>query len=77
MTMMGYREEQMELLLFNLEELIPQNHLLKKIDRMVSFDFIYAYRLLCFSTGPIIDTAKFHLEAEISREHYGFQEILW
>jgi transposase len=41
MTMMGYKEEQMELLLFNPEEWIPQNHLLKKIDRVVSFNFIY------------------------------------
>lgn len=40
MTMMEDKEEQMELLLFNPEELTSQNHLLKKVDRVVSFNFI-------------------------------------
>lgn len=39
--MMGRKEEQMTLLMFDPREIIPQNHLLRKIDRMVDFDFIY------------------------------------
>ena len=39
--MMGYQSRQMAMIFVDMESLIPKNHLLRKIDRMVSFDFIY------------------------------------
>lgn len=39
--MMGHQSRQMAMLFVDIESLIPENHLLRKIERMVSFDFIY------------------------------------
>ena len=40
--MMGRQSRQMAMIFVDIESLIPENHLLRKIERMVSFDFIYA-----------------------------------
>lgn len=39
--MMGRQSRQMAMIFVDMESLIPENHLLRKVDRMVSFDFIY------------------------------------
>jgi transposase len=39
--MMGRKSGQIEMLIFNPEDVIPSNHLLRKIDRIVSFEYIY------------------------------------
>ena len=39
--MMGKKDSQLCFAVFDLEELIPENHLLKRIDRAIDFDFIY------------------------------------
>ena len=39
--MMGHQSRQMAMIFVDIESLIPENHLLRKIERMVSFDFIY------------------------------------
>ncbi len=39
--MMGRKSGQTEILIFNPEEMIPENHLLRKIDKIVSFEYIY------------------------------------
>ena len=38
--MMGRQSRQMATIFVDMESLIPENHLLRKIDRTVSFDFI-------------------------------------
>ena len=39
--MMGRQSRQMAMIFVDMESLIPENHLLRQIDRVVSFDFIY------------------------------------
>ena len=39
--MMGRQSGQMSMLILDIEELIPGNHLLRQINQLVSFDFIY------------------------------------
>ncbi|MCF2660915.1 transposase [Pseudoflavonifractor phocaeensis] len=39
--MMGRQSRQMAIIFVDMESLIPENHLLRKIDRTVSFNFIY------------------------------------
>ena len=39
--MMGRRSGQMEMVFVDIESLIPDNHLLRKLNRIISFDFIY------------------------------------
>ena len=39
--MMGRQSRQTAMLFVDIESLIPETHLLRKIERMVSFDFIY------------------------------------
>ncbi len=39
--MMGRQSRQMSMIFVDMESLISENHLLRKVDRMVSFDFIY------------------------------------
>ena len=39
--MTGRQSRQMAMIFVDMESLIPENHLLRKINRMVSFDFIY------------------------------------
>ncbi|MDO5548132.1 MAG: hypothetical protein Q4F79_06545 [Eubacteriales bacterium] len=39
--MMGRQSGQMSMVILDITELIPENHLLRKINQMVSFDFIY------------------------------------
>ena len=52
------KQQGMELII--LEQLVPQDHLLRKIDRMVSFDFIYDLLAPYYpATGrPSIDPAS-------------------
>lgn len=38
---MGHQSRQMAMIFVDIESLIPETHLLRKIERMVSFDFIY------------------------------------
>ena len=42
--MMGRKSGQLEMLIFNPEDIIPKNHILRKIDKIVSFE--YSYELL-------------------------------
>ena len=46
--MIGRQSRQMARIFVDIESLIPENHLLRKIDRMVSFDFINAAFILCY-----------------------------
>ena len=39
--MMGYQNGQIEMVMMDIGELIPPNHLLKRIDKHISFEFIY------------------------------------
>ena len=39
--MMGRQSGQISMVILDLSELIPENHLLRKIDQVISFDFIY------------------------------------
>lgn len=39
--MMGHQNGQMSMVILDITELIPENHLLRKINQMISFDFIY------------------------------------
>ena len=39
--MMGRQSGQISMLVLEIEELIPENHLLRPINQLVSFDFIY------------------------------------
>lgn len=39
--MMGGQSGQMSMVILDLSELIPENHLLRKINQIISFDFIY------------------------------------
>ena len=39
--MMGHQNRQMAMIFVDIESLIPETHLLRKIERMVSFNFIY------------------------------------
>lgn len=39
--MMGHQSRQMAMIFVDIESLIPETHLLRTIERMVSFDFIY------------------------------------
>jgi transposase len=39
--MMGYQSKQIEMPLLTIDDLVPKNHLLMKIDSMVDFGFIY------------------------------------
>ena len=58
--MMGRQSRQMTMILVDMESLIPENHLLRKIDGMVSFDFIYELLAPYYSaTGrPSVDPAS-------------------
>jgi transposase len=39
--MMGRKSKQLSMVMIDMEELMPQDHLLRKIKRMIDFDFIY------------------------------------
>lgn len=39
--MIGKKTAQMELMMYHPEDLIPMGHLLKQVDRLVSFEFVY------------------------------------
>ena len=39
--MMGRQSSQISMLVLDIKELIPENHLLRQINQLVSFDFIY------------------------------------
>lgn len=40
-AMMGRQSRQIGMLLIDMESMLPRGHLLRKIDVMISFDFIY------------------------------------
>ena len=39
--MMGRQSGQMSMVILDLSELIPENHLFRKINQIISFNFIY------------------------------------
>ena len=39
--MMGKQSEQIQMVILNIDSMIPENHLLKRIKNCVNFDFIY------------------------------------
>ena len=41
--MMGRQSRQMAMIFVDMELMIPENHLLRKIDQNISFDFIYDF----------------------------------
>ena len=55
--MLSKKSLQMKIMILNIDDLIPENHLLKRIDEAISFDFIYEYMQPYYSnTGrPSID----------------------
>lgn len=55
--MMGKKDRQMEIMFIDINSLIPENHLLKKISEYINFDFIYEKAAPYYSkTGrPSID----------------------
>ena len=55
--MMGHQSRQMAMIFVDMESLIPESHLLRKVDQTVSFDFIYDLLAPCYPvTGrPSID----------------------
>jgi transposase len=55
--MMGRQSGQMSMIILDLSELIPENHLLLKINQMISFDFIYDLVALYYPTNgrPSVD----------------------
>ena len=58
--MMGRQSRQMAMVFVDMESLMPENHLLRKIDGMVSFGFIYELLAPYYSaTGrPSVDPAS-------------------
>ena len=65
--MMGHQSRQMAMLFVDIESLIPETHLLRKIERMVSFDFIYdllaPYYPATGRPGPVKIYAQIYLQA--------------
>ena len=55
--MMGRQSGQMSKIILDLSELIPEKHLLRKINQMISFDFIYDLVAPYYSTNgrPSVD----------------------
>ena len=51
--MMGHQSRQMAMLFVDIESLIPETHLLRKIERMVSFDFIYDLLAPYYAAQPL------------------------
>ena len=45
--MMGRQSGQKSVVILDLSELIPENHLLRKINQIISFDFIYKWPPIC------------------------------
>ena len=39
--MMGKNSRQLKMLFIDIDDLVPENHLLKQIDKLVDFEFIY------------------------------------
>ena len=39
--MMGKKEGQLQMIIMDIRSLIPENHLLQKIDHQIDFEFIY------------------------------------
>ena len=49
--MMGRQSRQMAMVFVNIESMIPENHLLQKIDQKISFDFIYDFLASYYPTA--------------------------
>jgi hypothetical protein len=47
--MMGRKSKQLCMVILNMEDLIPQDHLLRKIKTAIDFDFIYEEAEICYS----------------------------
>ena len=48
--MMGRKDRQMQILFIDINTMIPENHLLKQIDKKINFDFIYELAAPYYST---------------------------
>lgn len=55
--MMGRRSRQIGVQIVEVETMIPQKHLLRKIDRMIRFEFIYELLALYYPSNrrPLVD----------------------
>ena len=71
--MMGRQSRQMAMLFVDIESLIPETHLLRKIERMVSFDFIYD--IFPQTVDAINKQGGIHLDG--SAKNSGFGKILF
>ena len=60
--MMGRQSRQTAMIFVDIESLIPETHLLWKIERMVSFDFIYD---LLAPYYPATDEEKQHIRERL------------
>ena len=75
--MMGRQSRQTAMIFVDIESLIPETHLLRKIERMVSFDFIYDLLAPYYpATGrPSVDLCKFRSVSttctEVQPRHHG------
>ena len=64
--MMGRIDNQMQLLILDLDSMIPENHLLRQIKNSVNFDFIYekassfySHTLLAKIVGDVLEIILF------------------
>ena len=48
--MMGKNSRQLKMLFIDIDDLVPENHLLKQIDKLVDFEFIYELAAPYYST---------------------------
>jgi len=55
--MLSKKSRQMKIAILDIDDIIPENHLLKRIDKTISFDFIYEYMERYYSNNgrPSID----------------------
>lgn len=73
--MMGRQSGQISMLILDIEELIPENHLLRKINQMISFDFIYDLVASYYPTNgrpsvdPVFGSGETNLQVSGVRSH--------
>ena len=48
--MMGKNSRQLKMVFIDIDDLVPENHLLKQIDKLVDFEFIYELAAQYYST---------------------------
>ena len=75
--MMGRQSRQMAMLFVDIESLIPETHLLRKIERMVSFNFIYDLLAPYYpATGrPSVDPVSIFSNLLFCWNYCGFQQF--